>query len=88
MYLCSSYCVTPRSWNTYLDTYSDFLSYLFDLILYLFYFMIIGVIILYWIWIRGLGVSPSLNRGGLSVPDQSCAAEAWISGGLSGPSFF
>jgi len=36
--LFSSETVTPPSWNTYLDTYSDFLSYLFDLILYLFLF--------------------------------------------------
>ena len=54
--------VTPRSRNTYLDTCSDFLIVFFDLVLYFFCFMIICAIVLYWIQIRELRVSPSLNR--------------------------
>ena len=59
--------VTPHSWNTYFDIYSDFRSYLLFSPSICFCFTFIYTIILYWIQIRALGVSPSLNRG----PDPS-----------------
>ena len=57
------YFVTPHSQNTYLDMYSDFSIVFFNLVSVFIYFMIIYVIVLLWIWIRGLGNSPSLNQG-------------------------
>ena len=51
--------VTPRSRNTYLVAYSDFSIVFFDLLpVFVLYYMIV----LSWIGIRGLGVSPNLNR--------------------------
>ena len=58
--MASNENVAPRSQNTYLVAYSDFSIVFFDLLpVFVLYYMIV----LSWIWIRGLGVSPSLNRG-------------------------
>ena len=54
--------VPPRSWNTYLDTYSEFsITFLIFFRIY-FCFIIIYAIVFHWIRIRGLGVSSGLNR--------------------------
>ena len=57
-------CVTPCSPNTYLIAYSYFMIVFFWFTSCIcFVLWIIYMIVLPWIWIRELGVSPTLNRG-------------------------
>ena len=57
-FLLGGWNVTPRSRNTYLVAYSDFSIVFFDLLPV----FIIYMIVLSWIRIHELVVSPSLNR--------------------------
>ena len=60
-------CNTPFSGYIFRYVFRFFWLYFSIYFPYLFCFIIIYVIVLHWIRIRGLGVSPSLNRGPISV---------------------